>query len=378
MKEEDKLKAMLDTSDVENDKAEMKTMHKKMNRRIMMLMVKVIVVIAIILGVGYYGTSAIMNAINYKPNELSFKKSDIEDNDLLQNDPTQIMTRSYVRMMSPNMDIGFSYDGFQSKGFGNYESAVVVVENGFKSNPNPYAFYESGGTMRIAQSKIEWDFNNYRLHELITPLSYQFSEEEVIEKKQFEHKVEDGVIYDEGVNLLVMDQAKIDAIKALPESSILECAISFGGYNDITIIDQLREEYPQSKFIWAAVNNEYGISYGIPLVNTYYWGSLDKVYPGLNAKAKTAKEYEKYYQATLAMYKDNMDYYMMLYQLYNPLDNEQEAKKALDRKIEEAEKGVPIIGVRSYMRKNDLLKMIEANQVEGLLVLDVKLSEFEK
>ena len=378
MKQEDKLKDMLQVEDMEIDKKAFQSMHKKMNKRIIGLVVKIVLVVAIAFGVIYYGASFALSAVNIKPNELSFKVKDIQNNEFMQSKPIDIMMRSYMRMLVPNMDIAFAADGFENKGFGKYETQIVVKKAEFIKTNDILLNEEGNGKITLDRSKLSVTFNEYKDNMLIVPTTNEFSDHEVTEEND-SIEVDENVILVDTLEDLIVNEKKINSIQQLPDSSIIECSISFGGYENINIIDTLRKQYPKSKLLWAAVNNNaYGVSYGIPLTNTFTWGNLDKKYPGLTDTLKSAKQYEKYYQATLQMFKDNMDYYTMLYTLYNPFDEKKDGKEELQAKIEESKNGVSIIGVRAYMRKNDLLTMIAQGKVKGLRIVDVRLSEYTK
>lgn len=347
------------------DKTMFKRMKNKLYKKIFIRIIMIVCVVSLVIGIGRFTISKLDDMSHLTPDGLSFvvEKEEYasEDDYTYTQSSMELFLRCYYKMMVPGVNIYFQQEygeTFKSEGFATYSAKAYVRREGYGNE-----FGNADGILSIDHSYLKLDDS------LNSVLSYVIGGE--FNNISEQEKDEDQKVYEqEQKEMLKRD------IEELPQSAVLDVGITFNEKKPLAIIDELRNNYPNSIFHWAAVgwiidSDEFLSScYGIPLQAQYFrYGKDIEEYPNIYLSQVDSKNLEIYYRSVLQMMKDNKEYYEMALSSHPDY-----AIDLLERQIKEVENGVEIIGVNATMKKDDLLDMVNRDLTTNISVHDLRLS----
>lgn len=348
------------------DKTMFKRMKNKLYKKIFIRIIMIVCVVSLVIGIGRFTISKLDDMSHLTPDGLSFvvEKEEYasEDDYTYTQSSMELFLRCYYKMMVPGVNIYFQQEygeTFKSEGFATYSAKAYVEREGYGNE-----FGNAQGILSIDHSYLKLDdsLNSVLSYVIGGEFKNNISEQE---------KDEDQKVYEQEQKEMI----KRD-IEELPQSAVLDVGITFNEKKPLAIIDELRNNYPNSIFRWAAVgwiidSDEFLSScYGIPLQAQYFrYGKDIEEYPNIYLSQVDSKNLEIYYRSVLQMMKDNKDYYEMALSSHPDY-----AIDLLERQIKEMENGVEIIGVNATMKKDDLLGMVNRGLTTYISVHDVRLS----
>lgn len=168
---------------------------------------------------------------------------------------------------------------------------------------------------------------------------------------------------------------ELKSLKELPQSSYLEMALSFDQHLTIKEFIALTQKYPHVNYLWACTyidnwQNAYGINLRysvIPELNS----KILKKYPYIiEFDYQNEEQLKKHYQSSLKLLNDYPKFSNILFQDKEVTD----AKKQYDQ----IKKGISFIGVKVYIKKDDLIKGIENGDMKYGMIEDIRYSKYEK
>ena len=173
-------------------------------------------------------------------------------------------------------------------------------------------------------------------------------------------------------------------IESLPDSAYLDISLSFENYISLEDISEIIRKYPNT-VRWIALKNQsfynvQGIAGGMSTVSHVYWTFTDdaeKEYPMFMLPYDeniTANSLREHYLSRLKLLLDHPDF---INALSNPFGYIITPNK-LKENYEKAQKELLSYGIRVYIDKKDILKLIEEYDVSYININDVKLSRFQK
>lgn len=346
------------------DKSMFKNMKKKLYKKILIRIILIVCVVSVVIGIGRFTISKIVDMNHLTPDGLSFvvEKDEYAREDDYTQSSMELFLRCYYKMMVPGVDIYFQQEygeTFKSEGFATYSAKAYVRREGYGNE-----FGNADGILSIDHSYLKPD------DKLNSVLSYVIGGEFTNESSEQEKDEIQKEYEQEQKEILKRN------IEELPQSAVLDVGITLNEKKPLAIIDELRGNYPNSIFRWAAVgwiidsDENFSTCYGIPLQAQYFrYGKDMEQYPNIYLLQVDSKNLEIYYHSVLQMMKDNKEYYEMALSShpYYSID-------LLERQIKEAEDGVEIIGVNATIKKDDLLDMINRDLTTKISVHDVRLS----
>lgn len=337
-----------------------KQIRRGINRRIYTRVIAVVLIISIIVSAGYFGTSYGLNLVNYNPeDETGLVIPDEGINGF------NMMTGLYLSMYYPGIIYyGIDYSG---QGFGKYE-IDAKIQSAFT---NLYFDGIPTTTLSINRSSLHID-SSY--DHLLSRVVGEYHDESIAD------------IYD-----YVTDYDLVD-IEELPESAIIDVSLSF--MNTLSAQDAIEfvKKYDDSTFVWLATSIDdsnqgaYGIVDGISLYDGSRYDLSEAVsndYPGIYLDHDyTASDVLESYLSRMKLLLDHNDFLNVINSFFsNENINDNAARRYEDLSVrydDVLENGISCIGVRGYVKKQDLLTMIDSNELYGMYINDVKLSALQR
>lgn len=346
----------------EDDNLINKKIKHNLNKKIYSKIIKSFLVVVVLVTSIYYGSSFVFNEIHYSPyNEEKFvdNSKSYEFIVLLQN---------YIQMHYPGMLVSLESPDdtlYESLGSGKY-IINVKIQRIFD-----YRIVDgkTNTTFTIDKSKMSLEISDDKCR-----LSQIFNEFKDKENSNFTavYKIDDI----------------INAVKELPDSSYIDTSISFENDKSMEQLTQLIKKYPNANFVWAAlrldnVEDHYysGISYGMSLYDASKYDFTKKAqekYPGYYLPYKdqlTADDLKQSYLSKLKLLIDHPEFISVTNSAFN---DGLSSLKQLKHNYNSAKKSMSTYGVRVYMKKKDLLAMIENEDVSYVMIHDIKLSQYQR
>ncbi len=332
-----------------------KKINRRINRRIYIRVIAVMLIISIILSAGFFGTSYGLNLVNYNPeDETGLVIPDEGINGF------NMLTGIFLSMYFP----GVFYDGidYNNLGFGNYTINA-------KMQPS-FSFLTVDGipntTLTINRSSLEIDSSYDHIFSRVY-----------------------GEYYDDSIENFVQWQTAYNLadIEELPESAILDVSLSFANTISVEEVIDFVNNYNGSRFVWLATGVDQGtdIATGISLSDTIRYDlneEFSNKYPGLYFNEYKASDIVQSYLSRMKLLLDHKDFLYLMYSYFSYDYSGNSAAKMyedLSARYEDAmENGVSGIGVRVYVKKQDLLTMIDSNELYGMYINDVKFSRLQR
>lgn len=331
-----------------------KRIKKEMRKQIYSRVIIILLIVAIGWQIVYHGTSFFMNITQYNPlqeNKLVLTEGNRDSKDI------DVLMQTFVEMYFPG-DVYYSGNCL-AQGFGKYE-LTARIQNTMKPFNNSE---QTNVTFYIHRSHLSIDMNDDSLFDSITHEYYD-------ENANEEYKESFGEI----------SQSTIKDIQELPDSTILDVALSFP--HTISVKDTLdfMNQYKQSKFIWLANHVEDDIALGMSLCNGEEY-ILNK---------GTKNEYQNFYLPNQEDYTIEVLTENYLSKLKLLIENKEfmqliNTRFTFKTRIEDIKQqyqniknnGLQCIGLRAYVKKKDLLNMIENQKVKYIYIHDIKLSSLQ-
>lgn len=331
-----------------------KTIGYRINKEIMRRILVVILIIAVIIGGGYYGIGKIFEWTQYSPYEdyhLLVEDDNSEDFDLLM--------QTYIGMYYPGIIYVDSH--YQDLGSGKYQINMKLHNAGFPllldGNTNV--------TMTIKSSRIEYSDSDHMLSRTID----EFYNESMGTRNHFDK------------NMYFTDKT-LQEVKELPDSAIVHVSLSFKEVQSLDSVLSFIRKYKDSSFVWLATTPQESMPQvynGLTLYDATMHGLTDESkekYPYFYFKNNdyTAQDVTQNYLSKMKLLLDHPDFVSLINRSY-PLHSIEELEKTYQDVLEN---GVHPIGVKGYVKKNDLLKMIENKEVDYIFITDVRMSALQK
>lgn len=352
---EDKLNELLQLDENNEDKRLVKKINKQMSIQIYKRTVIVIVLLAIIVTGGYYGTSFILDQFNYNPiqeNDFVVINKDNED----PHDGFHVLMGTFVNMYFPGkLYISNSCEGI---GFGQYEIKAKIQEI-FQPL---YIDGVSNVTFQIQRSNLKFDSEDNGVFSRVVNEYYDENQSDSYKeyfKNQWQFVKQD--------------------IEELPDSSILDVSLSFSHTYTLEKAIEFMKQYPDSNFIWIATQVNGQVAEGMSLYDAARYelsAEAKKKYPSfyLESNDYTADILKENYLSKLKLLKDHEEFIGLLQKGGFDINVDQ-----LNQRYNNVKKnGVHVIGIRGYIKKKDFIKMCESNELCYELIHDIKLSYLQK
>lgn len=329
--------------------------YHQMNKKIYSKVIKGFVVICLIITTIFFGTSQLLNVVYYNPNhEEKFLKDDNANE-------FEVLFSTYYQMLHPGIiyvpEMNRKDTTIKSLGFGRYESRGRI-----QSIFEPLILGPKVNTsLEISRSKIEIN------GPVETGCINEFKDPE---NKGFQAITE-------------LNEMKKE-IENLPDSAYLDISLSFENYISLEDVSEIIRKYPNT-VRWIALKNQsfynvQGIAGGMSTVSHVYWTFTDDAeieYPMFMLPYDeniTANSLREHYLSHLKLLLDHPDF---INALSNPFGYIITPNK-LKENYEKAQKELLSYGIRVYIDKKDILKLIEEYDVSYININDVKLSRFQK
>lgn len=351
----------IDTIPMDNSKFQKKLKHT-IHRTFYVRTFSVLLVITLLAGILYFGTSALMNMLYYNPeHEKTFLVT--EKNEVPRE--FSLLLTDFINMHFPGTyayvlpDENFST--YTSKGFGCYDTRVKL----FRSLDSIILNEEAANTFRIKWSKLKVDPGPLPLYHILN---------------EFKNP-DPSVTFQPGMPKL---QEMQNEIKMLPDSAWLDVSISFEQYLSSDDIVSLINQYPDSDFNWIALKNQNfsitpQVSYGMGLYTIskdQFTEEAAKKYPFyyFDKENLNGDMLEKSYQSHLQLMIDHPEFV----ELMSTLFGDDISVENFQKRLNSAKKDWGAYGVRVNIGKKDLLKLLSSQPVSYLNINNVHISKYEK
>lgn len=361
---EDKFEELLEME----DDLSLKEVNKKIKRQMHKQIYSRVILILLALFVGwqgiYHGTSFLCERFNYDPMNENSIVADPDSSVYPQG--FHVLMGTFVNMYDPGKQYVGSY--YTKLGFGRYE-VTAKLYNLFEPLSIDGADNMEINIHRSSLSGMNTDYtiNLYKYYDENADETYLKNLEE-----KYDFSIED--------------------IQELPNSAIIDVSLSFQKTYTLDETLLFINQYQDSDFIWLANHIKGEIAEGIALYDIYYNELANKEdYPNFYLEKEplmndiSKKKYasqsltsdiiQQRYLSQLKLLLDHEDFVQLLTTYYGGMIT----YESLQERYEEAlNHEIPVIGVRGYVKKQDLLDMFENNELKYVYVHDVKLSSLQK
>ncbi|MEG0685181.1 MAG: anti sigma factor C-terminal domain-containing protein [Coprobacillus sp.] len=357
MKEKE-LDELLDLSEsYQVDEQVNKKIKKGMIKNINIRIYKILIVIALIVSGLWIGIPTVQKYINYNPkNEKNISDNDNGNQEVDEYSSFKVLMQTYVGLNFPGIDYISSKE--EDNGGGSYTIYAKFHEIGDWLGMD--GTYNS--VWKINQSKIDIEIeDNY-----------------ILSRIAGEYKGLNG-----GDNTYYeLTESKIQDIQDLPDSASLNVSISFNQNKNATQVIEFIKKYNTSFFSWIALKSidEKAIAEGMSLHKTEGYDLTDEAkekYPNLylpNNDELTGDILLQNYLSTLKLLIDHKDFLKTMNSEYLECSASSLQKRYDDVKSS----GLQCIGIKGWVKKKDLLQMIEKDGINCIGIADVKLSSLQK
>lgn len=332
----------------------MKTKLKK--HKILITIIIICVVIA-----GYFGTDWLFKQTYYNP----FLIDDIVDNS--DESVTQygfdVLMATYINMYFP----GKLYYPIEcsDEGFGRYQIKAKVQEI---FDPL-YGDNVDNITFTIKRSKLTVDSEQILLSRVV----YEYLDINETDLDEYT-----ASLYEQWTTRDYSD------IQDLPESAYLDVSLTFSKYKNAQEVVDFINSYDNSSFVWLALDTETGdqTAAGVSIYDAVRHGlkdSFKKEYPSFYLDEEyTADMLQENVLSRLKVLIDHSDFIDLIKQSDLYYDTMAANKGIKQRYQDIKENGLQVIGIRGYVKKSDLLNMINSGEIYYGYVNDVEVSRLQR
>lgn len=336
--------------------------YRQMNKKIYSKVIKGFIGICLVITALFFGTSQLFNIIYYNPNqEEEFLKDD-------NSNEFEVLFSTYYQMLHPGMmyvpEMLREDTTIKSLGFGRYEmfGSICNSFDSFIIGPDTNAInFNKDFRLEISRSKV---------HIYGHDVAFQVDE----------FKVPQTDILTGGYDLNDMKKE----IKKLPDSSYLDVSLSFENYMSLEAICDIIHKYPNTVQWLALKDQEMDIvnfaAGGMSLEGFQFWtldAEANKKYPmfdlPMDNNEITANDLKQNYLSKLQLLIDHPDFIKAMSNYNGGVSTQK-----LEENYKKAEKEMLAYGMRVYVDKEELLKMINEYDISYININDVKISRFQK
>lgn len=326
----------------------MKTKLKK--HKILITIIIICVVIA-----GYFGTDWLFKQTYYNP----FLIDDIvENSDESAN--FDVLMATYINMYYP----GKLYYPIEcsDEGFGKYQIKAKIQEIFdplYGDNADNITFTIKRSKLTIASD----EFNLYRVsHEYL-----DINETDLDEYTASLHEQWTTRDYSD--------------IQELPESAYLDVSLTFSKYKNAQEVVDFINRYNNSLFNWLALDASDQMAAGVSIYDAVVYdlnNESKEKYPSFYLDEEyTADMLQECALSKLKMLIDHSDFIDLIKQ--SNLYYDTMSSNGIDQRYQDIkENGLQVIGIRGYVKKSDLLNMINSGEIYYGYVNDVKMSRLQR
>ena len=336
--------------------------YRQMNKKIYSKVIKGFVVICLIVTTIFFGTSQLLNVVYYNPNhEEKFLKDDNANE-------FEVLFSTYYQMLHPGIiyvpEMNRKDTTIKSLGFGRYE-----VFGSFCKSFDSYIISPDTTALNLSKDfRLEISKSRAYIH----GYNIAYQTEEFIEPKN-----------DSLTGVYDFDAMKKE-IQSLPKSAYLDISLSFENYVNLDVISEIIQKYPNT-VRWVALKDQeiidiFSIAGGLSLEGFRCWtlnAEANKKYPWfdlpMDQKDIDGDILKLSYLSRLKLLIDHPDFVKVM-----PEYNSDASLQRLKENYEKAQKELLSYGIRVYIDKKDILKLIEEYDVSYININDVKLSRFQK
>ena len=327
----------------------MKTKLKK--HKILITIIIICVVIA-----GYFGTDWLFKQTYYNP----FLIDDIvENSDESAN--FDVLMATYINMYYP----GKLYYPIEcsDEGFGKYQIKAKIQEIFdplYGDNADNITFTIKRSKLTIASD----EFNLYRVsHEYL-----DINETDLDEYTASLHEQWTTRDYSD--------------IQELPESAYLDVSLTFSKYKNAQGVVDFINRYNNSLFNWLALDASDQMAAGVSIYDAVVYdlnNESKEKYPSFYLDEEyTADMLQENVLSRLKVLIDHSDFIDLIKQSDLYYDTMAANKGIKQRYQDIKENGLQVIGIRGYVKKSDLLNMINSGEIYYGYVNDVKMSRLQR
>lgn len=343
----------LDNQDIEQKGIE-KRIRKGVMKNVYMRIIIVFVITCIVIVTGYYGMILTLKATHYNPlKETSFVDMTPSNDEGSDGYGFNVLMQTFIAMYYP----GYHYLGTHFEEERDLYKMYGQIYNSF----NPLSFPGTNCTWTIQKSRLTADMNtDDNPHRIVA-----------------EYYTDDRHMdYD----LLKVNDEMLQNIDDLPDSSVLDVSLSFPITKNAQQLSEFIKKYEDSTFVWVALKSEAGqIDEGMSLYDPSAYTFLadaQKKYPEfyLEGKTYTAEQLLQNYNSKLSLLLGSKDFVSLISSYDGNVSYEsiQKRKQKLDKN------GIEAIGIKGNIKKKELLKIIDNENIKNLYIKDVKLSMLER
>lgn len=354
MKKKD-LEEMLDLSDDYQFNEEVsKKIKKGINKNVNIRVLKILLCLCIIISGLWAGTSFMFKQFNYNPkNEKGITAGELDNESLNEYADFKVLLQTFIGFNFPGLSFVSAKE--EDNGGGNYKIYVNIQD--MLDLTDMYGEYNLIWSIRHSKLGIE-EGKNVSLG----PVLGEFREED--NGDPMAYKISEEALQD---------------VRDLPDSAYLSVSLSFNEIKNAKEFIEFINKYNSSYFSWAAVKSNYknNVTSGMTL-----WQAED-----YNLSEDTQKSYPSLYLPSIDKITEDIlleNYLSNLKLLIDHPDflevmnvcSMQSIDSYRIRYDEAKTSGIQFIGVKGWIKKTDLLKMIEKDGFKYIgNINDVKLTD---
>lgn len=327
---------------------------KLRKNKLLIIIISICIVIA-----GYFGTGWLFKQTYYNP----FSVNDIIEKSV--EDGTghdfDVLMATYINMYYP----GKMYYPIAciDDGFGKYQIKANIQEI---FDPL-YGNNDDNITFTIKRSKLTTDSKEINLYRI---------SQEYLDINESDLDEYTNSFYEQWITRDYSD------IQELPESAYLDISLTFSKYKNAQEVVDFINGYSNSLFVWLALDTGSNqVANGVSICDGVRYGlkdSFKKEYPSFYLDANyTADMLQENALSKLKVLIDHPDFISLIKQ--SDLYYDTMASIGIDQRYQDIkENGLQVIGIRGYVKKSDLLNMINSGEIYYGYVNDVKMSRLER
>ncbi len=320
---------------------------KKINQKIYKKTMSIVLVIILLILGGIYAIHAGIQYVQYNPyrEDISIFNDEYQNNYAIMQ---HFLMNTYISMNYPNMFVDGFWD-IESKGFGCYET-----EGAIKSTFSERSFGDNLNTITLKKSKYS-----------ISPIRYgsQYVNEQI----------------DDYMVSHYQNEAKNDYLEELvlmPDSSIFEVYVTYR--NPIKLDEWNEDNLIKYEYTFALIDLDHNKYFGIPLKTMFHYDNerLNEKYPEYELTSMSSDKIYTHYMSYLHVMLDHSEFLKIM-----SFDNltEHGRYEYYSEKLKEAENHeVEIKGYSAFVKKNQLIEIINDNNSNYVYIQDVLYSSFER
>lgn len=328
-----------------------KKVKREMRKQIYSRVIIILIILSIVGQFVYRSASYFISITNYNP--LAENKIVLNDENSHNRD-IDVLMATYINMFFPGK-LYCSGDCI-SLGFGSYELTAII-----QNINQPLNVGKTNTTFSIQRSKLSIDSKD-----VFTRYTNEYYNDQLSDYENVFESISDSTIKN---------------IQELPESTILDVAISFNHKLSLKETISFIKQYDKSKFVWLATHIENQVTYGMSLYDAQIYdlnSEAIKRYPHFylsSVEDFTPEILVENYLSKLKLLIDNKEFLQLVFTEF-PYNGD---ISFLEEQYNDIRKnGIQCIGTRAYVKKGDLLNMISNGSIRYLYIHDVKLSQFSK